>query len=104
MHIHAFSFHGNLIERIIGPANCNMGLNVRKPVFGVCEQQRRRPACCTYGQTDQCLVVHFLKSIISELATSQISSFKLVSVAEETGLSLAFSEAPKTGFVTMRPI
>ena len=28
---------------------------------------------------------------------------KLVSVAEETGLNLAMSETPKTGFVAMRP-
>ena len=29
-----------------------MGLNTRKPVFGVCEQQRCRPAC-TSAQSDQ---------------------------------------------------
>ena len=31
--------------------------------------------------------------------TNEISIFKLVSVAEETGMSLALSETPKTGFV-----
>ena len=34
----------------------------------------------------------------------QISIFELVSVAEETGLNLALSETPKTGFVTSRSI
>ena len=34
-------------------------------------------------------VIHYLKSIISKLATSESSIFQLVSVAEETGLSLA---------------
>ena len=29
-----------------------MGFDVRKPVFGVCKQQRSRPAC-TYVQADQ---------------------------------------------------
>ena len=35
---------------------------------------------------------------------SKISIFKLVSVAEETGLGFALSETLKTGFVTSRPI
>ena len=43
--------------------------------------------------------IHLLESIISRLATGQISLFYLVSVAEETGLSLAISETPKTVFV-----
>ena len=34
----------------------------------------------------------------------QILCFQLVSVAEDAGLSLAFPETPKTGFVTLRPI
>ena len=49
-------------------------------------------------------VIRFLVSIISRLATSEISIFKLVSVAEETGLKLALSETPKTGFLATRPI
>ena len=32
--------------------NENMGLNAGKPVFGVWDQQRRRPACAS-AQTDQ---------------------------------------------------
>ena len=47
--------------------------------------------------------IRFLKSIISRLATSEISNFKLVSVAEETGLKLALSETLKTRFVVSRP-
>ena len=35
---------------------------------------------------------------ISKLATSEISIFKLVSVAEQAGLSLTWSETPKTNF------
>ena len=49
------------------------------------------------------LMNSFLESIISRLATSEISIFLLVSVTEETGLSLALSETPKTGFVASRP-
>ena len=44
-------------------------------------------------------VIRLLETIISKLATSEISFFYLVSVAEETGLSLGLSETPKTGFV-----
>ena len=49
-------------------------------------------------------VIRFLESITSRLATSEISLFLLVSVAEETGLSPALSETPKTGFVATKPI
>ena len=47
-------------------------------------------------------VIYILESTISILATSEISIFLLVSVAEETGLSLALHETLKTGFVTSR--
>ena len=49
-------------------------------------------------------VIRFLESIISRLATGEIATFKLVSVAEETDLKLVLSETPKTGFVATRPI
>ena len=45
-------------------------------------------------------VILFLESIICKLATGEISIFQLVS--EETGLKLALSETPKTGFVAWR--
>ena len=45
-----------------------------------------------------------MESIICKLATGEISIFQLVSVAEETGLKLALSETPKTGFLTTRPM
>ena len=38
------------------------------------------------------------------MATSEISLFLLVSVAEKTGLDLTLSETPKTGFLALRPI
>ena len=51
-----------------------MDLDMRKPVFRVCEKQRRRPAC-TLAQSDQCFVIHILESIIYKLATSKVSNF-----------------------------
>ena len=50
------------------------------------------------------VVIRFIESIISKLASSTISIFELVSVAEEAGLSPSLSETPKTGFVATRPI
>ena len=49
-------------------------------------------------------VIPLLESIISKVATSEISIFLLVSVAEETGLNLTLSETPKTGFLATRPL
>ena len=48
-------------------------------------------------------VIRFLKSTIFDLESGKISIFLLVSVAEETGLKLALSETPKTGFLATRP-
>ena len=49
-------------------------------------------------------VIRLMESIICKLATGEISIFQLVSVAEETGLSLVLSGSLKTGIVTTRPI
>ena len=49
-------------------------------------------------------VIQFLGSAICKLATGEISIFLLVSAAKETGLKLALTETPKTGFLTTRPI
>ena len=47
-------------------------------------------------------VVHCLDRIISTLAISIISRLQLVSEAEQAGLSLIWSETPKTGFLVTR--
>ena len=49
-------------------------------------------------------VIRFFEGTICKLDTGEISIFKRVSIAEETGLSFALLETPKTGFVTSRPI
>ena len=43
-------------------------------------------------------VVRCLDSIIPMLANSKISRLQLVSVTVQTGLSLTWSQTPKTGF------
>ena len=44
-------------------------------------------------------VVHILDSIIPLVSISKISRLQLASVAEQAGLSLTWSETPKTGFL-----
>ena len=44
-----------------------LGLDARKPVLGVCEQQRGRPVCAS-AQPDQ----HLCYSLFGKLATSKI--------------------------------
>ena len=80
-----------------------MGLDARKPVWGFANNKEAdQPA--HLRRLISAFVIRFLESIISRLVTSEISIFKLVSVAEETDLSLAFSKTPKTGFLAWRPI
>ena len=80
-----------------------MGFEAIKPVFRVCEQQSRRPVWASTETDQKNLLFAFWKlSYLSLLQANFI--FKLVSVAEETDLSLALSEIAKTSFVTSRPI
>ena len=70
---------------------------MRKPVYAICEQQRRRSAC-TSAQSISAFVVHCLDSI-SLVSICKISSLYLVSITEQAGLSLTSSQTPKTGFL-----
>ena len=49
-------------------------------------------------------VVHCLDSIMSLVSVTKISSLMLASVAEQAGLSLPWSQNPKTGFFMTRLI
>ena len=75
-----------------------MGLDARKPVFGVFRTTQKQTSLRISA-----FVIHVLESVISKLATHEISVFQLVSVAEETGFSLTLSETPKSGLVVVRP-
>ena len=75
----------------------NMGLDARTLYLGVCEQHRPRTACAS-AQSDQRLFIRFLESIICKLAAGEISIFKLVSIAEETGLKHSLSKPPEDRF------
>ena len=59
-----------------------MDLDARKPVFG---GMRTTKAQTSLRRLISAFVIRFLESIISKLATSKISIFELVSVAEQTG-------------------
>ena len=59
---------------------------MRKPVYAIDEQQRFRSDCASTQSGQQ--FFHCFDSIIPIVAKPKISSFSLVSVAEQTGLSL----------------
>ena len=58
------------------------------------------------AQSDQhlCFSLSGNYKLIDKLATCKISAFQLVSVTEQAGFSLTWSETPKTGFLTLRHI
>ena len=76
---------------------------MRKPVCGICEQQRRRSTCAS-AQSDQHLYFRCLDNIIPLVSTSKTSSLYLASVAEQAGLGLPWSQTPKTRFLVTRLI
>ena len=82
------------------------------PSIGPRREKTRLQVCANNTGADQpahprslisTFFIRFFESTIYELATSEISIFRLVTVANETGLRLALSETPKTGFVASRP-
>ena len=73
-----------------------LGLNARK----TCLQGLQT----TKAQTDPHLSFVIFESIISKLATGEISIFKLVSVAKETGLSLSLSDPPRHVLLHQGPV
>ena len=62
---------------------------MRKPVYAICEQQRLRSDCAS-TQSDQQFCGSLPCSIISIVVKPKVSSLSLVSVAEQTGLSLTW--------------
>ena len=84
------------IARIINSAI--IWASTRETLYsGVSEQHRRRTVCAS-AQSDQRLFIRFLESIICKLAAGEISIFKLVSIAEETGLKHSLSKPSEDRF------
>ena len=79
-----------------------IGLNARKPVFGVCEKQRCRPACASV-QSDQRLCYLCIGKY--HIFTCYEGNFNFLAslCSGKTGLSLTLSETLKTGLVVTRP-
>ena len=70
---------------------------MRKPVYAICDQRRLRSDCAS-TQSDQQFLGSLLCSIISIVAKPKVSSLSLVSVAEQTGLSLTWSHTTEDRF------
>ena len=75
-----------------------MSRDARKPVFGGLQTTQAH-----LHSLISAFVIRLLESSISKLATGEISIFKLVSEAEQTGLGVALFETLKTGFLETRP-
>ena len=76
---------------------------MRKSVYAICEQQRRRSAC-TSAQSVQHLRCSLprVDSIIHLVSMSEILSLYLASVAGQAGLCPTWSQTLKTGFLMTR--
>ena len=90
-------------EMNCGPRLGKMALKNKRAIpwailsYAICEQQRRRSACaCT--QSDRHLCFRWLAGIIPILAKSKMSRLQLVSLAEQAGLSLTWSETSEDRF------
>ena len=59
---------------------------------------KMRRTASAFAQTDQCFCYTIFEKYYIYLATGGISIFQLVSVAEETDFSLAFSDNPRNWF------
>ena len=111
-----FSKHKSRPHRLVGIDTCHNATLLEITCHG--SFGPRREKICLWGfakntGADQpahprslisAFVIRFFESAIFNLATGEISFFYLVSVAEETGLKLALSETPKTGFLVTQPI
>ena len=68
---------------------------MRKSVYAICEQQRRRfPAHSR--SLFSAFIVRWLDNVIPLVSKSEISSFYQASVTAQAGLSVPLSETPKT--------
>ena len=76
---------------------------MRKPVYATCEQQRRRSAYASV-QSDQRLCCSLPIYYNTSSFYMQIPSLYLASVVAQAGLSLPWSQTPKTGFLVTRLI
>ena len=80
-----------------------MGLVATKPVFRGLQNNKGADQPAHWPSLISAFVIRSLESLISRLAMSKNAILYLVSVAEQVGLNLTFSETPKTGFLARRP-
>ena len=69
---------------------------MRKPVYAKCEQQKHTSAMRSLISA---FVFRCLDIIILLVSISEFSSLHLAYVAAQAGMSLTWSETPKTGFL-----
>ena len=72
---------------------------MRKPVYAIMRLTKAKISLRRMRSLISAFVVRCLDSIIPLVSTSEISILYLVSVTAQTGLSLLWSQTPKTGFL-----
>ena len=98
-----FKSYTQLTRLSIRPLPYNMCHVMRKPVMlNVNNKGADQPA--HPHSLISTFVVHCLDSIIPLVSISKISSLCLASVAAQAGLSLPWSQTPKTGFIVTKLI
>ena len=76
---------------------------MRKPVYAICEQKGAGQPVHPRSLISA-FIVRCLDSVIPLVSISEISSLYLASVAAQAGLSLTWSQTPRTGFLVTRLI
>ena len=80
-----------------------LDLNAKKPVFGVLQITQAQTSLRIPAVWSAPLLFPFCKVPYVNLLQVQDFNFVAIAVAEETGLKLALSETPKTGFIATWP-
>ena len=71
---------------------------MRKPVYAICDQKGADQPAHPHSLISA-FAVRCLDSIMPLVSISELSSLYLGSVAAKAGLSLTWSQTPKTGFL-----
>ena len=90
--LYKFTFKLIYVRSAIGLINCGKWATSWEKLFQLAHPRSMISA----------FAVRCLDSIVPLLAISKHSRLKLTSIAEQTGLSLTWSQTPKTGFLVTR--
>ena len=79
-----------------------MGLAARKPVFRGLHTTKVQTSLLIHAVWSEPLLFAYYKVLYLNLWQAKFQIFQLVSVSEQAGLGMTWSEAPKTGFLAQK--